>query len=63
MLQLEEKSKSDIIKLESILRDQMQQKYLFRDDIKNLRLKTKSQYPTQFKKIVSSDKGRNVILQ
>ncbi|XP_018302310.1 uncharacterized protein [Mycetomoellerius zeteki] len=45
MLQLEEKYKSDIMKLESILENQMRQKHLFQNDIKNLRLKTKSQYP------------------
>ncbi|KYN07248.1 WD repeat-containing protein 52 [Cyphomyrmex costatus] len=45
MLQLEEKYKSDIMKLENILKNQMRQKHLFQDDIKNLRLKTKSQYP------------------
>ncbi|XP_071573554.1 uncharacterized protein [Temnothorax nylanderi] len=56
MLQLEEKYKSDIMKLESILENQMRQKYLFRNDIKNLRLKTKSQHPAQFKEIISSDK-------
>ncbi|TGZ46471.1 WD repeat-containing protein 52 [Temnothorax longispinosus] len=60
MLQLEEKYKSDIIKLESILENQMRQKYLFRNDIKNLRLKTKSQHPAQFKEIISSDKGRKI---
>lgn len=43
MLQLEEKYKSDIVKLENILENQMRQKYLFQNDIKNLRLKTKSQ--------------------
>lgn len=59
MLQLEEKYKSDIMKLESILESQMRQKYLFRNDIKNLRLKTKSQHPVQFKEIVCSNKGTN----
>lgn len=60
MLQLEEKYKNDIIKLESILENQMRQKYLFQNDIKNLKLKTKSQHPVhQFKEIISSDKGSN----
>lgn len=58
MLQLEEKYKDDIMKLESILENQMRQKCLFRNDIKNLKLKTKSQ-PVQFKEIISSDKGCN----
>ncbi|XP_036151277.1 cilia- and flagella-associated protein 44 [Monomorium pharaonis] len=56
MLQLEEKYKNDVIKLESILENQVRQKHLFRNDIKNLRLKTKS-HPVQCKKIASSDKG------
>ncbi|XP_072743964.1 cilia- and flagella-associated protein 44 [Anoplolepis gracilipes] len=43
MLQLEEKYKSDIVKLEKILENQTRQKYLFHNDIKNLRLKIKSQ--------------------
>lgn len=59
MLQLEEKYKNDIIKLESILENQMRQKYLFQNDIKNLKLKTKSQHSVQFKEIISSDKGNN----
>ncbi|EGI64268.1 WD repeat-containing protein 52 [Acromyrmex echinatior] len=59
MLQLEEKYKSDITKLESILENQMRQKHLFQNDIKNLRLKTKPQYPVQFKEIVSCDEGNN----
>ncbi|KYN22810.1 WD repeat-containing protein 52 [Trachymyrmex cornetzi] len=59
MLQLEEKYKSDIMKLESILENQMRQKHLFQNDIKNLKLKTKSQYTVQCKEIVSSDKGNN----
>ncbi|XP_011859838.1 PREDICTED: uncharacterized protein LOC105557260 isoform X2 [Vollenhovia emeryi] len=45
MLQLEEKYKSDIVKLENILENQMRQKCLFRTDIKNLKLKTKPQHP------------------
>lgn len=40
MLELEEKYKKDIMKLERILRNQLRQKYLFQKDIKNLRLKT-----------------------
>lgn len=59
MLQLEEKYKNDIIKLESILENQLRQKYLFQNDIKNLKLKTKSQHPVQFKEIISSNKGSN----
>ncbi|XP_050459151.1 cilia- and flagella-associated protein 44 isoform X5 [Cataglyphis hispanica] len=43
MLQLEEKYKSDIVKLEKILENQTRQKYLFQNDIKNLKLKIKSQ--------------------
>jgi len=39
MLQLEEKYKSDIMKLENILENQMRQKYLFQNDIKTLKLK------------------------
>jgi len=39
MLQLEEKYKSDIMKLESILENQMRQKYLFQNDIKTFKLK------------------------
>jgi len=39
--QLEEKYKSDIVKLKKIFENQMQQKYLFQNDIKNLRLKMK----------------------
>jgi len=43
MLQLEEKYKSEIVKLERILENQTRQKYIFQNDIKNLRLKIKSQ--------------------
>ncbi|EFN70133.1 WD repeat-containing protein 52 [Camponotus floridanus] len=43
MLQLEEKYKSDIVKLERILENQTRQKYIFQNDIKNLKLKIKSQ--------------------
>ncbi|KAL6428441.1 hypothetical protein ACFW04_008603 [Cataglyphis niger] len=43
MLQLEEKYKSDIVKLEKILENQTRQKYLFQNDIKKLKLKIKSQ--------------------
>ncbi|KYN44488.1 WD repeat-containing protein 52 [Trachymyrmex septentrionalis] len=58
MLQFEEKYKSDIMKLESILENQMRQKHLFQNDIKNLRLKTKSQYPVPINlRKISSDKG------
>ncbi|XP_011636228.1 uncharacterized protein LOC105426623 [Pogonomyrmex barbatus] len=55
ILQLEEKYKSDIMKLERILENQMQQKYLFQNDIKNLKLKTKSQCPIQ-KETISCNK-------
>ncbi|XP_070154334.1 cilia- and flagella-associated protein 44 isoform X2 [Polyergus mexicanus] len=44
MLQLEEKYKNDIVKLKKILENQTRQKYLFQNDIKNLKLKIKSQF-------------------
>lgn len=57
-MQLERTYKNDVTKLERILRNQIQQKRLFQDDIKNLKLKTKSQHPIQFRNIMSwSDKG------
>jgi hypothetical protein len=40
-ISLEEKYKTDIMKLKKIFENQMQQKYLFQNDIKNLRLKMK----------------------
>ncbi|XP_020280668.1 cilia- and flagella-associated protein 44 [Pseudomyrmex gracilis] len=46
MTQFEETYKSDITKLEKILKRQIRQKQLFMNDIKNLRLKTKI-HPTQ----------------
>ncbi|XP_067210276.1 cilia- and flagella-associated protein 44 isoform X2 [Linepithema humile] len=58
ILQLEETYKSDIIKIEKILENQARQKYLFRNDIKNLRLKTKSQH-NQFNKIRRNEKANS----
>ncbi|XP_029161342.1 cilia- and flagella-associated protein 44 isoform X2 [Nylanderia fulva] len=56
MLQLEVKYKSDIIKLERILENQTKQKYLFQNDIKNLKLKIKSQHSIQLKEIMPRNK-------
>ncbi|XP_019696509.1 uncharacterized protein LOC105182290 [Harpegnathos saltator] len=53
MLELEKTYKNDIIKLERILKNQMRQKHLFQEDIKNLKLKTKLQHPIQFRDIMS----------
>ncbi|XP_014472910.1 PREDICTED: cilia- and flagella-associated protein 44 [Dinoponera quadriceps] len=55
MLQLEKTYKDDIRKLERILKNQMRQKRLFEDDIKNFKLKTKSQHSIQFRGIMSWD--------
>lgn len=58
MLQLEKTCKNDVTKLERILGNQMRQKRLFEDDIKNLKVKTKSQHPIQFRGIMPwNDKG------
>lgn len=60
MVQLEEKYKSDIKKIEKILENQTRQKFLFQNDIKNLRLKTK---PNQFNKVpLRNDKGNKIIV-
>lgn len=62
MILLEKTYKNDITKLERILRNQMRQKRLFQDDIKNLKLKTKSQHPIQFRSIIPwDDKGNEKI--
>ncbi|XP_032671308.1 cilia- and flagella-associated protein 44 isoform X3 [Odontomachus brunneus] len=53
MLLLEKTCKNDVTKLERILRNQMRQKHLFENDIKNLKLKTKSQHPIRFRSIMS----------
>ncbi|XP_025994269.1 cilia- and flagella-associated protein 44 isoform X2 [Solenopsis invicta] len=62
MLQLEQKYKSDIMKMESILENQIRQKHLFRKDIKNLRLRTKSQDSVQSKEIISNGKDDKIEL-
>lgn len=62
MLLLEKTYKNDVTKLERILRNQMQQKHLFQNDIKNLKLKTKSQDSIRFRGIMSwNDKGNEKI--
>lgn len=61
MTQFEETYKSDITKLEKILKRQIRQKQLFMNDIKNLRLKTKI-HPTQCMAMMRrSDKGSDKI--
>lgn len=55
ILQLEKTYKNDITKLKKILKNQMRQKRLFENEIRNLKLKTKSQRPIQFRSIMSWD--------
>lgn len=43
--QLEETYKKDILKLKEIFESQMQQKYLFQNDINNLNLQAKLERP------------------